>query len=617
MATFSSNIRNGTGIFKLELRQKSQSISSNTSTVSYKLYIQGKNGYGFWNKFNSGKTDIYIDGKRIHYQTGRNFDLKGGGTQQLASGTTTVKHKEDGTKSFKFSASLWSTSATGSLSGSFTLSKIPRASEFYFTDSNGRKVSEIGINDNVNIVINKKSSSFRNTVRYKVGGDGSVIANKTSSSNVSWQKPSDLVPKYMSNNRNLDIDFYVDTYDGSEKIGTSRETLRITVSSSYGPMIGQVSFSEANHGKRNIIGERPFYQNLTDLKVSTYAVGMMGASINSISVSLGRENKLGEDVIFYGPDLSGRQEVKIKVTDSRGNSSSRVENVDFEPYKLPNIAVFDAYRNQTNSRFGKARIKLDSTVIGSKNPLDVKVDISEKDTNYWTNVYSATVGNGYYNGEIDLGEIAEFKAYDVRARISDKFKSHKALTVIPSSTPSLLLGANNPAVGIGTVPEISRGLEVKGLLKIRDCFISDSGDDLTIRHGTSGSIKLLNPVKIKGDIKPYLDQNREYNVDLNDMTGYIKCTKDPLSNVHIWGKVKITGNYPTKRWNVWGKVPKAWAPKVTMPLPSTNGSRTVDGLAITADGVITWIAQLNNSYSPSVEDSFEMDYIYRAGDGDW
>ena len=175
MATFSSNIRNGTGIFKLELRQKSQSISNNTSTVSYKLYIQGKNGYGFWNKFNSGKTDIYIDGNRVHYQTGRNFDLRGGGTQQLASGTTTVKHKDDGTKSFKFSASLWSSSATGSLSGNFTLSKIPRASEFYFTDSNGRKVSEIGINDNVNIVINKKSSSFRHTVRYKVGGYESCL----------------------------------------------------------------------------------------------------------------------------------------------------------------------------------------------------------------------------------------------------------------------------------------------------------------------------------------------------------------------------------------------------------------------------------------------------------
>ena len=618
MATFSSNIRNGTGIFKLELRQKSQSISSNTSTVSYKLYIQGKNGYGFWNKFNSGKTDIYIDGKRIHYQTGRNFDLRGGGTQQLASGTTTVKHKEDGTKSFKFSASLWSTSATGSLSGSFTLSKIPRSSNFRFTNSSGAKINEITVNNKPNIVIDKKVSSFSHTVRYKINEDEIILANKTSSTNITWDyNTNDIVPKYMANVRSLSVDFYVDTYDGSNKIGTTKNTLNLKVDYKYAPVIGTVEFSEKNTNKINVIGTSPYYQSLTDLGVNIYTYGQLGSSIKSVNVTLGNNSKTGKDVIFYGPNLKGRQVVKIIVTDSRGLSSRKEKTVEFEPYKLPNIAVFDAYRNQTNSRFGKARIKLDSTVIGSKNPLDVKVDISEKDTNYWTNVYSATVGNGYYNGEIDLGEIAEFKAYDVRARISDKFKSHKALTVIPSSTPSLVLGANNPAVGIGTVPEISRGLEVKGLLKIRDCFISDSGDDLTIRHVTSGSIKLLNPVKIKGDIKPYLDQNREYNVDLNDMTGYIKCTKDPLSNVHIWGKVKITGTYPTGRWNVWGKIPKTWAPRVTMPLPSTNGSRTVDGLAITADGVITWIAQLNNSYSPSVEDSFEMDYIYRAGDGDW
>ena len=65
MTTYSASIRNGTGTIHLEIRQESQSIANNTSTVYYRLYIQGKGGYGFWNNYHTGKTSVVINGSTV------------------------------------------------------------------------------------------------------------------------------------------------------------------------------------------------------------------------------------------------------------------------------------------------------------------------------------------------------------------------------------------------------------------------------------------------------------------------------------------------------------------------------------------------------------------------
>lgn len=649
MTTYSSNIRNGTGTIKLEIRQDSQSIADNTSTIYYNLYIQGKSGYGFWNEFNSGQTSVYINGNRVHYQTGRNFNIQGGGTQQLASGTTTVKHNEDGSKSFTFSASLWSSSATGSISGNFNLSKIHRKSDFSVKDASGKTISSFYAGDKIAIEIDKKVSSFNHTLSIKYLDQEETLISKTTATSLAYTTSNKIMENYMQNLRSMPIEFVVNTYDGNTSIGYEVKRLTINVPSSAGPVIDSIDVKEANNNKINIIGETPFYQLLSNLNIITKASAKYGASIKSISVSLGNLTKTGSNVVLENVNLKGNQNIKVTVNDTRGLSTSTTKTISLSPYDMPNIAFFNSYRTETNTKYANGRLAITSTVIDTKNPLYVKVDVADKGSSSWRNVYSATVGNGKLNDTISLGGgFDDFKAYDVRLTIADKFKRHQAISNIPATSQSLVIGATKPIVGIGKVPNIDKGLDIKDFAQIegnnqkklsfkgtrdsgsliewntdgtqtnRICSwggkLSFGGSDVSFREG----IQVSNDLYLGGDIKPSdSEKSKEYNVILNDMTGYIKCTKDPLSNVHIWGKVKISGTYPTGRWKVWGKIPKNWAPRVTVPLPSTNDSRTIDGIAITADGDITWIAQLNNSYSPSVGDSFVLDYIYRAGDGDW
>ena len=644
MATYNKIINNGWGVLNLELRQESQNIGNNTSTVYYKLYLSSRNNAYFYNNYHTGKTSIVINGSTVHNQTGRDFNISRGGSQQLASGTTTVKHNEDGSKSFSFSASIWASNFSGNISGNFSLSKIPRASSFSLQNTSGTNISSIYSGNTVKIAINKKVSSFTHTIKVSYSGNSETLANKTTSSSVNWSNSNKVMTSYMQNLKSMNLTFSLETYDGSTRIGTSSKNLTLKVPSSAGPSISNVVISEANQNKINIIGSSPFYQHLTDLRVKTSASGKYGAGIKNVSVSIGSYVLSGSDVILKGINLKDSQSVKVTVRDTRDMSASTTRTINLNPYNLPNISFFNAYRNQSNTKYASARIALTATVIDNKNPLDVKVDVAEKDSNSWKNVYSATVGNGKFNDTISLGGgFDDYKAYDVRLSISDKFKRHQALSTISATSQSLVIGANKPVVGIGKVPTIDKGLEVDGIVKINSDqknalyidslstagtlimlmnngkqvgWIGNFGEGLTLGDDSKTDIRISNSLRLNGDIKPYNNVN-PYEVNKNDMNGYIKCTKDPLGIVHLWGSVQITGTYPTKRWNVWGKIPQSWGPKVISPIPSSNGSRVLEGLAITKDGVIIWIGDLSSSYNPSVGDSFQFDYCFRAGDSSW
>lgn len=641
MTTYGSQIRNGTGFFSLELRQVSQDIANNTSTVSYRLYISGDSGYGFWNELNSGKTSLTINGSLVHNQSGRNFNIRNGGTQQLASGTTVVRHNEDGSKSFSFSASLWSTSATGKLTGTFTLSSIPRASDFRVTNSDGASISSFYAGQYIKIGIDKKVSKFKHTVAVRYLDKEEVIADKSSATSIDYGDSKKIAESYMKDVASMGVSFIVYTYDDGRLIGSFSKRLTINTPKDVVPVISSVDVSEANENKAKVIGSFPFYQHLSSLRIRTSAYARLGASIKSVRVSLGDFVRTGSDVRFDGVNLTGSQTIKVEVRDSRDLSVTFEKKIDLKPYKLPNISLFNSYRVEGNKKFAYARLALESTVIDNKNPLDVKVDVSEKDANSWKNVYSATVGNGSFNSTVPLGGgFDEFKAYDVRASITDKFKRHTALATIAAATQSLVIGASSPVVGVGRVPEISEGLEVRGLVQVE----GDSQNKINIK-GTSSKGALIewfidgkesawigswgNALNFGGasvyfregvfvdKIMPW-DAAKTYDAELNTgISGWAKMKKDPLGNVHLWGEIILGSKAATNRWYTWWTCSDEYKPERAVAIPFFDGSNIINGLVMTSGGVVTWVAESGNQTILITGKNYTFDCLYRAGDSPW
>ena len=111
-------------------------IETNTSSISWTLQLSLKSGSG-WSYYDYGMGwSAYINGTRVAYHdrfTSDRYTLTAGNTLTLDSGTITVTHDTDGTKTISCSASMdMASSPSGagplSCSGTWVLTTIPRAS---------------------------------------------------------------------------------------------------------------------------------------------------------------------------------------------------------------------------------------------------------------------------------------------------------------------------------------------------------------------------------------------------------------------------------------------------------------------------------------------------------
>ena len=114
--------------FYVNWSQASQSIPNNTTTINWTagIYTGTSTSHDY---FYSNAVKIYnvnINGSEV-YSGGTWSNIKTGGSHNLASGTTTISHNSDGTKSFSISISAYTYSNNNySGSGTGTLNTIPR-----------------------------------------------------------------------------------------------------------------------------------------------------------------------------------------------------------------------------------------------------------------------------------------------------------------------------------------------------------------------------------------------------------------------------------------------------------------------------------------------------------
>lgn len=111
--------------FYVSWSRTSYSVASNESTISWEAGLIITNG-AYWQTNAVRINSIYINGDEV-LSNKTYSNISGNGTHKLASGTKTIKHNDDGTKSFGISISGWLYD-TGSPSGSgtFELVSIPR-----------------------------------------------------------------------------------------------------------------------------------------------------------------------------------------------------------------------------------------------------------------------------------------------------------------------------------------------------------------------------------------------------------------------------------------------------------------------------------------------------------
>lgn len=394
----------------LIMSEQSQSVANNTTTIAYELRLTS-GSYNF-SQYGAGWA-VWINGTRVAYHdrnTSDRYSIAKNSYWTIASGTTTVTHNADGTKTIACSASLdmAGSPAPGALScaeTSWTLTTIPRASSM--------TVPSFTIGSAGTMTISMASSSFSHTITYSFSGlTGTAATVSAGVTSASWTPPTTFYAKLPSSTSGT-VTLVLHTYSGSTEIGTASYNATVYVGSGVVPSAPSITLYPVNsnawfNSKGLYVG------GYTRLRVVSSSTAGSGASMSSYSVS-NAFTATGADVTSSSALAAGSRTVTVTATDSRGRTNSASKSVSFLTYASPSVSLSaerGTYSNgswSSNASGDHIRVTATPTVYltanGNAGTVTVKVGSSSP---------NATSGNYYYF----TGTVAT-SSYTATASITD------------------------------------------------------------------------------------------------------------------------------------------------------------------------------------------------------
>ena len=489
MATFTgtgSNNSNFTGT--LTVTESSYSIANNTSEVSYSLVLTGNSGYYFQGYYLT--TKISINGSTVqdrYEQISMPSPSGGTSTYTVCSGTTTVQHNNDGTKTI----TVWATMSTptsqtylpgtinmpSGLNGSLTLTTIPRASTMTFT-------SPLTIGSQGTFTVTAASASFTHLITFTFQGTSGTVASLNAGTSVATWTPSTSLLSRLPNATSGTISYVLHTMSGGTEIGSVSYTGTLSVASTVKPSAPTVTLSPVNTNAW-INSQGLYVGGYTRLRVQSSATPGTGAtSISSYTIS-GAFSATGADVTSSSVLSAGSKSVKVTAADTRGRTNSTTTTVTFLTYSVPSFSTFKAYRGTyqngtwTQSSNGNhIRVEAVGSVSlssqGNTGSITVKIGTTNP---------SATSGNYYY-----FTSTNNTTSYTVTGTITDQVgkTTTRTLTVSTVEVP-LNINVDLPGVGVGKISETAHLLDLAPAWRMKGReFVSNATPTFT-RSGGNGT----------------------------------------------------------------------------------------------------------------------------------
>ena len=311
----------------------SQSIANNTSTVNWKMELIAST-YGRIDAGGESNWSITVNG--TNYSGKKNIAISNNSSKILASGSTTISHSADGSKSFNYSFSqVFNITFDGDFigtvsgSGSGTLDTIPRAANI---------VSAPNFNDedNPKITYSNSAGSAITTLRACISLDGSkddVAYRDISKTGTSYtfnltEAERNVLRKATADSNSRTVRFYVMSVIGGE---TYRKSLEKTFSIiNAAPVLAPTAIDNGSVSKV-LTGDASgtVIKGYNSMNVAANATAQKQATITSYKITCG-----GKSITTASGTLSRVEQptFQFTVTDSRGNKTTKIITKDFIDY---------------------------------------------------------------------------------------------------------------------------------------------------------------------------------------------------------------------------------------------------------------------------------------------
>lgn len=372
--------------------------------------------------------------------------------KEVARRSFTVTHNADGKKSINMSGTLYFgagvSPGTLTASDSAALTTIPRATTPTLSPASQAVGSAITIN------LPRASSAFTHKLTYKFGSASGTIATAAGALQ-SWTLPASLAAQIPNETSGAGT-ITCETYNGSTLVGTKSIGFTATVPSSMVPSIGTVSISEAVAGLSAQFGA--YVQNKSKLKISISANGVQGSSITSYKTEVDGNAYTGSSITTGLLTSAGSLPIKVTVTDSRGRTASKTQNVNVVVYTNPSIVTFSAVRCNPSGTFDEQGTSMSIAMnfnvadVGSKNTKSYIVELLKNGSTTWTKVVNGSVYS-YNSTYIADNAVSVDSSYTLRLKVTDYFTTSTATVNISSGFTLMDFRATGKGIGIGKVSE--------------------------------------------------------------------------------------------------------------------------------------------------------------------
>ena len=393
---------------------KSQSTTNNASYVDWKLELVSYQ-YGAISSSTAKAWTVKVNG--TEYSGTSYIGINANSTKLLASGSTTIPHNADGKKTFYYSFSQYfGISFNGSIgtvsgTGSGTLEFIARASQpslITFPDSTAN-VGYFG--DTISIHMNRASSSFTHRVRYEFGSSSGVCIDAETGKQATavgtgfrWTVPTsfmNLLPSSTSGSGRI----YVDTYNGSELVGTEYTGFTASVPASVKPTVSMAL--DDTTGIDDVYGSP--VANLSSIKMTANWTTAYGSAIKTIQITAkGKTNSItpiaGATSFAYTIGkltASDPSYVKVTVTDKRGRSASAEYTMTVQDYSAPAITDLAVHRCDADGNededgdYVKATFSATVSSMSAKNTATYTLKYKKSTASAYTSVSLSDLANNY------------------------------------------------------------------------------------------------------------------------------------------------------------------------------------------------------------------------------
>lgn len=459
------------------------SVENNTSTISWTL----KGGGTSRQWFRTGGMRVVLDGSTVYQQGSTTIALESGET--VASGTKVLTHNADGSRSFAVSVSggiYYYTGNNASGSQTFTIDTIPRASQpsCVTWPEHTQNVGNFG--DTISIHMNRKSDAFTHVVRYAFGDQMGTIASGVTTG-TTWTIPlsfMNLIPNSLSGSGTI----YVDTYNGSQKVGTKYCGFTATVGANVKPTVS-LSLDDTT-GADDIYGSP--VQGLSKIKITVNTTPAYSSPIMSYDVSANGAKYSTAQATTGVLVNSGASPVTVTVKDQRGRTASASYTMNVQAYTPPQVPLLSVHRcnadgtENDQGAYIEVTFSAQVSAMSNKNTAAYKLSYKKTSATSWTTVTLSALANKFSVNSASYIFAADLTdSYDVELSVTDRHKTTKRATSASTAFALIDFHESGEAIRFGGIAE-EKGTFQNDLVfkqtKNQYCFAASGAD------GTDGFI---------------------------------------------------------------------------------------------------------------------------------